>query len=67
MNDEKIERLTIALNRLDESLSSTDLIDRIFALTNRLEKLADSNKELQKSIEYLNAAVNDLTDAIKKR
>lgn len=67
MNDEKIENLTIALNRLDESLSSTELIDKLFALTNRLESVTESNKELKESIGFLNAAVNNLTDAIKKR
>lgn len=43
------------------------LIETINELRGKLHELVLSNEGLTKSVGYLNAAVNDLTEAIKKK
>jgi hypothetical protein len=71
------QELTLAINQLKESVDSlvgihNDLFnadtstDDMMALRNKMAALIESNKELRESIGFLNGAINELTNNIKK-
>lgn len=73
MNDDlkdDLQNLTNAINELtaiQNDIFKTDSShDDIVSLKGRISDLVESNKELNKSIGYLNAAINNLADNIKR-
>lgn len=75
MNDEK---LIDAINDLRESINELTAIqqdifkqdtshDDIVSLKGKMQSVIESNKELKESIGYLNGAINELTNNLKKK